>query len=125
MRHLLFFLILSELFGVSINEELSGNRRAEEEYKQAAEENLRQTGRASSFALKDRIEFYKKKWLKEHIAIMIFIGVCIFGVFAAGLLMRNALLGYAALLMLVIARGWRNNTMMAYVENKAYGVGKK
>jgi len=56
---------------------------------------------------------------------MIFIGVSIIGVFAAGLLMRNALLGYAALLMLVIARGWRNNTMMAYVENKAYGVGKK
>ena len=63
---------MSELFGVSINELLSGKRLTEDEYKQAAENNLQQTLKASSFSLKDKIEFYKKKWLKEHIAIMIF-----------------------------------------------------
>lgn len=59
-------LILSELFGVSINELLSGNRLTEDEYKQAAEENLQQTIKAGSFLLKDKIEFYKRKWLKEQ-----------------------------------------------------------
>lgn len=113
-------LSMSEMFGVSVNEILSGKRLTDEEYKQAAEENLTQTIKDSSFTLKDKIDFYKKKWLKEHIAIMIFVGVCIVGVFVAGLVLRNALVGYLAILMLVLAHGWRNNTMMAYVERNAY-----
>ena len=111
---------MSELFGVSINELLSGKRLTEDEYKQAAEDNLQQTLKASSFSLKDKIEFYKKKWLKEHIAIMIFIGICIMGVFISGLIMRKISVIYSAILLLVLAHGWRNNTMMAYVENNAY-----
>ena len=111
---------MSELFGVSINELLSGKRLTEDEYKQAAENNLQQTLKASSFSLKDKIEFYKKKWLKEHIAIMIFIGICIMGVFISGLIMRKISVIYSAILLLVLAHGWRNNTMMAYVENNAY-----
>ncbi|MGN0367616.1 MAG: helix-turn-helix domain-containing protein [Wujia sp.] len=119
-------LIMSELFGVSINELLSGKRLSENEYKQAAEENLKQTIKASSFSLKDKIDFYKKKWLKEHIAIMIFMGICIVGVLVAGIIMRNAWIGYVAMLMFVFAHGWRYNTMMAYVENNAYdGSGKE
>ncbi|MGN0325894.1 MAG: hypothetical protein ACI4DW_06265 [Lachnospiraceae bacterium] len=34
---------MSELFGVSINELLSGKRLSYDEYRQAAEENLKQT----------------------------------------------------------------------------------
>ena len=56
-------LALSELYGVSINEILAGKRISEQEYKQVAEENLVQVMKASSFTLKDRIAFYKKKWL--------------------------------------------------------------
>lgn len=119
-------LILSELFGVSINELLSGKRLTENEYKQAAEKNLQQTIKASSFSLKDKIDFYKRKWLKEHTAIMLFIGICIIGIFVTGLIMRNSLVGYIAVLMLVLAHGWRNNAMMTYVENNAYdGSGNK
>lgn len=119
-------LSMSEIFGVNVNEILSGKRLTDEEYKKAAEENLTQTIKDSSFTLKDKIDFYKKKWLKEHIAIMIFIGACIVGVFVAGLVLRNSLVGYLAVLMLVLAHGWRNNTMMAYVERNAYdGVRRK
>ena len=119
-------LIMSDLFGVSINELLSGKRLSDEEYKQAAENNLTQTIRDSSFTLKDKLEFYKKKWLKEHIAIMVFVGICIVGVFVAGFVLRNSLLGYIAVLMLVLAHGWRNNAMMAFVEKHAYdGSGRK
>ena len=73
---------MSELFSVSINEILSGRRLSDQEYKNAAEENLVQSIKTSSFELKDRIEFFKKKWLKEHIAVMVFIGICIAAVFA-------------------------------------------
>lgn len=112
--------IMSELFGVSINDLLSGKRLAQEEYKQAAEDNLRQTIQSSSFTLKEKIDFFKKKWLKEHIAIMLFIGLCILGVLIAGLWMKNATVSYLAIVLLILAHCWRNNTMMAYVENNAY-----
>lgn len=76
-------LAMGEVFNVSVNEILSGSRLTESEYKKAAEENLMQTIKASSFSLKDKVEFFKKKWLKEHIAIMVFIGICIIAVFIA------------------------------------------
>lgn len=118
-------MIMSELFGVSINELLSGKRLAQEEYKQAAEENLRQSIQSSSFSLKEKIDFYKAKWLKEHIAIMVFTGLCILAVLTAGLLMKSAAVSYCAMILLIAAHCWRHNTMMAYVENNAYdGSGK-
>ncbi len=113
-------LTMSEMFGVSVNELLSGHRLKEEEYKQAAEENLTQTIKSSSFALKDKIDFFKKKWLRDHIAIMVFLGICIIGVFVAGAIMKNSLIGYVAILMMVLAHCWRNNTMMTYVEQNAF-----
>ncbi|MGN0436804.1 MAG: helix-turn-helix domain-containing protein, partial [Wujia sp.] len=76
-------LSISEMFHVSINEILSGKRLSDEEYKLAAENNLTQAIKNSSFTLKDKIEFYKNKWLKEHIAIMAFVGICILGVLVA------------------------------------------
>lgn len=62
-----------------------------------------------------------KKWLKEHIAIMVFLGICVAGVLVTGFVMRNSLIGYAAILMLLLAHGWRNNAMMAYIEQYVYG----
>ena len=111
-------LVLGELFSVSVNEIL------DDEYKEAAEENLTQVIKASSFSLKDKIEFFKKKWLKEHIAIMIFIGICIIAVFIAGILINNVILVSITPLLIAVAHAWRNNTMMAYVERNAYdGIG--
>lgn len=118
-------LAMSELFEVSINEILSGKRLTEEEYKKAAEENLAQTIRVSRFSLKEKIEFYKKKWLKEHMAILCFWGLCIIGVFAAGIVLSEYWLGYLAVIMLLLGHCRRYNTMMAYIENNAYdGTGK-
>lgn len=118
-------LAMSELFGVSINELLSGKRLSEAEYKAAAEENLKQTVRTSSFTLKDRIDFYKSKWLKEHRTIMILIGIGIVGVLLVGIILKNAWLIGTAFILLLLAHAWRNNTMMAYVEDNAFdGSGK-
>lgn len=113
-------LMMSEIFGVSVNEILTGKRLTDSEYKQAAEENLTQAIRASSFSLKDKAEFYKKKWLKEHIVIMIFVGICIVGVFTLGFLIKRPLMVAITPLLVALAHAWRNNSMMAYVEHKAY-----
>ncbi len=53
-------------------------------------------------------------------AIAVFMGICIVGVFVAGAIMRTSLIGYIAILMLVLAHGWRNNTMMTYVEKHVF-----
>ena len=111
---------MSQLFDVSVNELLSGKRLLAEEYKEAAETNLTQTLKASSFSLKERIDFYKAKWLKEHSSIMVFIGICIMGVALAGVICKQGWIISIAILLLLVAHGWRNNTMMAYVEKNAY-----
>ena len=85
-----------------------------------AETNIKEALKTSTFELKEKQDYYKKKWLKDHVAIMVFIGICIIGVFVAGAIMRNSLIGYVAILMLVLAHGWRNNAMMTYVEKYAF-----
>ena len=113
-------LALGELFNVSVNEILSGKRLTEADYKEAAEENLTQVIIASSFSLKDRVEFLKKKWLKEHIAIMVFIGICIIAVLIAGIMAKNIILVSITPMLILVAHAWRNNVMMAYVERNAF-----
>ena len=113
-------LMISELFDVSINEILSGKRLSKEEYIEAAEENLRQTIKASSFSLNEKISYFKKKWLKENIAIMSLWGVCIMGVFIAGVILSKPLFVSGSMLLLVLGHAWRNNTMMTYVEQNAF-----
>ena len=106
-------LAMSELFGVSINELLSGKSLSEAEYRQ-------QTVKTSSFTLKDRIDFYKNKWLKEHRVIMILIGIGIAGVLLVGIILKNVWFIGAGFILLLLAYAWRNNTMMAYVEDNAF-----
>lgn len=119
-------LAMSQLFNVSVNEILSGKRLTAEEYKKAAEENLTHTLKSSSFSLKEKVDFYKAKWLKEHIAIMIFIGICIIGVMLAGIINKQGWVIAIAGLMIPVAHGWRNNAMMSYVEKNAFdGSGRK
>ena len=111
---------LSNMYGMTINELLSGKKLSTEEYKEMAETNIKETLKASTFELKEKQEYFKKKWLRDHVAIMVFVGICIIGVFVAGAIMRNSLVGYVAILMLVLAHGWRNNAMMTYVERYAF-----
>jgi len=111
---------LSNMYGLTINELLSGKKLSTEEYKEMAETNIKESLKASAFNLKEKQDYFKKKWLKDHIAVMIIIGIIIIGVFVVGAIMRNVLIGYVAILMLVMAHGWRNNTMMTYAEKNAF-----
>ena len=113
-------LAMSQLFAVTVNELLCGKRLSTAEYKEAAETNLAQTLKASSFSLLEKVTFYKKKWLKEHIAIMIFVGTCIIGVLTIGIIVNQGWSFVLAGLLIPIAHGWRHNAMMAYVENHVY-----
>ncbi len=111
---------MSEIFGVSINEMLSGKRLTDSEYRKAAEENLVQVVKVSGFSLKERIEYFKQKWLKEHVAVMIIIGFCILSILIYGLLTKKLILVGITPLLVALAHGWRYNTMMIYVEAHVY-----
>lgn len=118
-------LTMSGLFGVSINEILSGKRLSDAEYKNAAEKNLVQAVANSSFSVKEKTDYYRKKWLKEHIADMVFMGICIIAIAAAGFIFREPLISYAAFPALIICHCIRHNMMMTYVENHVYGENDK
>ena len=110
---------LGEQIGVT-NKTVSRKRLSEQEYMVAAEKNLNQLVKSSVFDHKDKIEYFKKKWLKEHVAIMALIGICIIAVFAAGIIIKNSLLVAIIPLLVFTAHGWRNNSMMAYAEKHVY-----
>ena len=113
-------ILMSELFDVSINELLAGQRLSDDEYKQTAEKNLTEVIRSSSFTTKDEIDFFKKKWLKDHILIMIVIGICVLGVLVVGIILQNPILCSVSVILLFLGHIWRYNTMMAYVEKHIY-----
>ena len=112
--------LMSTLFGVSINEILTGKRLREADYKAAAEENLTRAIAASSFTLKERVDFFKEKWMKDHLGILVFLGITISVFLAAGIIWKKPMLVASSPLLLFCAHAWRNNTMMAYVEQKAF-----
>ena len=101
-------LALGELFGVSMNEILSGKRLNDADYKEAAEENLKQAIRSSCFSVKERTEFFKRKWLKEHTAVMIFVGICILAVPVCGIAAKSAVPVSITPLLIALAHAWRN-----------------
>lgn len=111
---------LSKLFDVSVNEILSGRRLQEESYRAAAEANLTDAVRASSFSRKEKEEYYRRKWLRDHAAILIGIGFALAALAVSGLVLKMPLLTACAVLLTVPAHGWRHNTMMAYVEALAF-----
>ena len=63
--------LLSKEFGVSINELISGERLLADDFKKAADNNLVTALNNSTFTLKEKIAFFKKKWLREHIATIV------------------------------------------------------
>lgn len=113
---------LSELYHISINEILSGAKLNETEYKEKAEENIKSALDASAFTLKEKMAFFKKKWLKDHrFEIILHIVSCI--VLAAALILQNIELYVAAtaggLLAALFYISLRNQ-MMIYVEKRAF-----
>ena len=111
---------LSELFGVSINEILSGRKLSSDEYKAAAEENLCQSVASSLFTVREKQAYYKRKWLREHVAAMLTVALLVIGTAAAGIAMKEPLWVAVSSLLFVAAHTWRNNAMMAYVEHHIY-----
>ena len=110
---------LSTYYGVTINEILSGQRLTEGEYRAHAEENMKSALAESSFTLKEKMDYFKKKWKREHIADWVFavllaILLCVVGV------MKDNGLQIAGPLWISVFSVVQYNRMMAYVEDRAF-----
>lgn len=109
---------LGEALGVSVNELLAGERLDDEQFRRQADENLVAVVREGSFDLKERTDFFKKKWLQDNLwlvaaSVLAGIAVCVE-------LSFNQLWVLISPVWLAVFC-WLRNRMMAYVEGKVYG----
>lgn len=116
-------LMLSELYDVSINELLCGQRLKAEEYKAAAEKTLCEVVQSGAFSLDERVAFFKRKWKKEHIAFSVFVWAMAISLFVFmcwqihhGHVLFIAFVG----LVYPIAHAILHHAMMVYVESHVF-----
>lgn len=116
---------LSEIYGITINEILSGRKVNASEYKQVAEKNIKSVLSESAFSQKEKINFFQKKWKKDHafemtIQMFFIIAIICFGIFKNdGILLIGIILGFVWSIK-------KYNQMMGYVEKNAFdGTGCK
>ncbi len=110
---------LSDMYGITINEIISGRELTETEYKKEAEKNIKSVLNRSTFTLQEKIEFFKRKWKKENAFTLILSYIAIICLVVAGFILDNGL----QLVGIVVASVWtivQYNRMMSYVELFAY-----
>ena len=118
--------LLSKEFGVSINELIAGERLLAEDFKKAADDNLVTALNNSTFTLKEKIAFFKKKWLHEHISTIVLCVVAWIGIIIwTAVKLRGsdsyALLGAIGSMLAILFYVVLYNRMMVYVENPHIG----
>lgn len=112
---------LSDLYGLTMNELVAGERLTPEALPQAAEENLTAALKEQEvFQLSERRHYWEEKWLQEHrwtIAVLVgvLVGVTIFFAF----IRRADLVGVIALLAIGLTVFLRNRRD-GYVEHHLY-----
>lgn len=89
--------------------------RREKGWTQEQEEENMKAVLESSFSLREKMEFFKRKWRRDHRFDDIMAVAGILGVYLAGYHFHNGLRA-AALLLPIFYNAIRNNRMMAYVE---------
>lgn len=114
---------LSQLYGLTINELLSGERLSPERYQEMAETNIRETLKASAFSLKEKQTFWRRKWYREHLLLLIFCVVCWCGVNVVLHLQQvePAVSGLIVGMLTVLFYLVLYNRMMIYVEKHVFG----
>ena len=112
--------MLSKEFEVSINELLSGRRLDRSSYIQKAEENIVEMLKESRFSLNEKIAFWKRKWVREHIVYLILIFAAPLAAVIVACCIYNFLFIAALPVILFVLRTVVYNQMMGYVEKRAF-----
>ena len=112
---------LSILYAVSINEILCGERLKQDEYQAKAEETITGILSGSPFSFKERSDFWKHKWQKDHLLTNVALTAVLLMMLVAGILLSKPLIAGLAPILAVVVYMVRRNNMMIYVENNLYG----
>lgn len=113
---------LCKILNITLNELFIGENILDEKYKEVADNNLLNALENSSFTLKEKINFYKKKWKKEHISKMIicFISLIVIIIVLKYQNVEGYIIGVIAGILSTLFYVVLYNQMMIYVENHAY-----
>lgn len=113
---------LCKILGITLNELFAGERINDDKYKEIADSNLLEVLENSSFTIKEKTEFYKKKWKKEHIFDFA-IGFIVWCVLLIALKFQDVesyMLGMVGGMSATLFYIMFNNRMLSYVEDKVY-----
>ena len=114
--------ILSREFGVSINEIVAGRRLSESDFKSQAEQNLAEAiAEPGAFGLSERIAYFRKKWLSDHIFDIVAALIILAAAGAAAWFLIRPLCPAIVAIVFIAEYCVLNNRMSAYVEQKAFG----
>lgn len=120
--------LLSAEFGVSINELLCGERLDDSSYRQKADENIVSVigeQEQSKFTLKERCDFWRKKWKRDHLAEIIMWCIVVIAVYIISVCTERYLFAAADCIFAILLYLKKRNQMMAYIEQHAFdGSGK-
>jgi len=112
--------LLSKEFNVSINELLIGERIANEDFRQKADENIIAAFKNDVFSFEEKKAYFKKKWRKEHIALFVILTLIFIAAYMIPFILDKPWLVGLTPLIAFIEYGYQNNKMMTYVENHLY-----
>ena len=112
--------LLSKVFDVGINDLLAGEKIADEDFRQKAEEKIIEVATSSAFSFEDRKVYFKRKWRKEHIALFVILGLILIASAVIPLIIDKLWLISFSPVIALIEYGYQNNRMMIYVENQLY-----
>ena len=112
--------LLSKVFDVGINDLLAGEKIADEDFRQKAEENIIEVATSSAFSFEDRKVYFKRKCRKEHIALFVILGLILIASAVIPLIIDKLWLISFSPVIALIEYGYQNNRMMIYVENQLY-----
>lgn len=114
---------LCKILSISLNDLFSGEKIPDNKYKEIADNNLLSALENSTFTLKDKIDFFKKKWKKEHLSNII-LSFITWTVLLIALKLQSVeiyLIGTIGGLLAMLFYIILYNKMMAYIEKNAYG----
>lgn len=114
-------LAMSALYGVSINELLTGERLSPASYQSHAEENLKAVLAESAFSVQEKTAYFRKKWDRDHAFEQVTAAVLTVALFALGMIRMKDL----ACIPLILGFAYSvavNNRRAAYVESHVYTV---
>lgn len=111
---------LSELYGITINEILSGEVLNPEEYRDRAEETIKSVLEASPFSLKEKRAYFEAKWKRDHRFFRVLNRVLCWIPLCIGLLTHEIIWDLVFVALHMVCYLIERNRMMIYVEERAY-----